>query len=191
MRRMLDLYERIRNFDVRKLTTTQIVVGAAAFIIAIFVIWQVVRIALLLFPIALGVLGLYLAYRWLSSKSEEIPAEMTKSKNQKIVEEAMANVQAASKAPDNKKIEAVAPTAEVIEEEAVNNLSFEAMDAEEDEDKLVVKQVINPETGFKEPDISRLIEREQEKLKEADRVNDEVMSQIEKRRQRLLGKDGQ
>jgi hypothetical protein len=36
-----------------------------------------------------------------------------------------------------------------------------------------------------------LIEREQEKLKEADRINEEVMSQIEQRRRRLLGKDGE
>jgi hypothetical protein len=190
MNRMLDLYNRIRNFDVRKLTTTQIIVGAAAFIIAIFVIWQIVRIALLLFPIAIGILGLYLAYRWLSSRSEDIPQEMTKSKNQKIVEEAMANIKASDEAPDNKTIEATSTTAKVIEEEAIENLSFEAMDMEEEDDKLAVKQVINPETGFKEPDISRLIEREQEKLKEADRVNEDVMSQIEKRRQRVLGKDG-
>ena len=84
-------------------------------------------------------------------------------------------------------------TAKVVEATALENLSIEATEAvaEVEDEKLVVKQIINPETGFKEPDISRLIEREEQKLKEIDRNNEEVLSQIEQRRRRLLGKDGQ
>lgn len=190
MRQILDVVNRVANFDPRKLTPMQIVVGVAAAIIAVFVAWQVIKIALSLLPIAIGVLGIYLAYRWLSSRVEDMPEEMTKSKNERMVDEALANVKAASSG------EATSPTAEaiadtsapVVDEAAVDEVVEEVR--EEAEENLAVKQVINPETGFKEPDISRLIEREQEKLKEADRINDDVMSQIEKRRQRLLGKDG-
>ena len=192
---VLNLINRIRKFDPRKLTPLQIVVGVAAAIVGIWVIWQVIAAILTLVPIAAGILAIYLAYRWLSSRSEDIPEEMTKSKNQKMVDEAIANVKAATTnvfSTPEKAVEAK-PTAKVIEETALDNLSVEAteqVEAEEDK-KLAVKQIINPETGFKEPDISRLIEREEQKLKEIDRTNEEVLSQIEQRRRRLLGKDGQ
>jgi hypothetical protein len=123
---------------------------------------------------------------------------MTKSKNQRMVDEALANVKAAASGVFGSNDKAVdveasnAASATVLEESALNNLQDEAPQAvEEAKFNLAVEQVINPETGFKEPDISRLIEREQEKLKEADRINEEVMSQIEQRRRRLLGKDGE
>ncbi|MDQ7024880.1 MAG: hypothetical protein Q9P01_09165 [Anaerolineae bacterium] len=190
MRQMLDVFNRIRNFDPRKLTPMQIVVGIAAAIIAIFVVWQIIKLFLSLLPIAIGILGIYLAYRWLSSNAEELPEEMTKSKNERMVDEALANVKAASSGTaTSPTVEGIANTsAQVVDEAAVDEVIAPAQ--EEAEENLAVKQIINPETGFKEPDISRLIEREQEKLKEADRVNEDVMSQIEKRRQRLLGKDG-
>jgi hypothetical protein len=195
---VLNLINRIRKFDPRKLTPLQIVVGVAAAIVGIWVIWQVISAILTLVPIAAGILAIYLAYRWLSSRSEDIPEEMTKSKNQKMVDEAIANVKATANnvfgTTEKKVTVQEQPTAKVVEENAIDNLSVEAADQleEVDDAKLVVKQIVNPETGFKEPDISRLIEREEQKLKEADRVNEEVLSQIEQRRRRLLGnKDGQ
>ena len=192
---VLNLINRIRKFDPRKLTPLQIVVGVAAAIVGIWVIWQIISAVLTLVPIAAGILAIYLAYRWLSSRSEDIPEDMTKSKNQKMVDEAIANVKSAANnvfSTPEKAVEAK-PTAKVVEETALENLSVEAKEqVEETEDeKLAVKQIVNPETGFKEPDISRLIEREEQKLKEIDRTNAEVLSQIEQRRRRLLGKDGQ
>src|SRR5215510_13762399 len=91
---VLNVINRIRKFDPRKLTPLQIVVGVAAAIVGIWVLWLVFQAIMTLVPIAAGVLAIYLAYRWLSSRSEDIPEEMTKSKNQKMVDEAIANVKA-------------------------------------------------------------------------------------------------
>jgi hypothetical protein len=194
---VLNLINRIRKFDPKKLTPIQIIVLVASTIVGIWVLWMVIQAILTLVPIAAGVLAIYLAYRWLSSKSEDIPEELTKSKNQRIVDEAIANVKATANNVFGTTEKTVTvtekATAKVVEEAALENLSVEAteqVEAVEDE-KLVVKQIVNPETGFKEPDISRLIEREEQKLKEIDRNNEEVLSQIEQRRRRLLGKDGQ
>jgi len=169
---MLELIDRIRKFDYRKLKPWQIVVGVAGVVVAIWILGMIVSLLTTLVPIALGVVALFFAYRWLSSRSEELPEEATKSKAQKDVDEALATVAAAES--NEYSIEVEGPEA--------------FADAEFDE-KLAVKQIVNPETGFKEPDISRLIEREQEKLKEADKMTDDIMSQLEARRKRLLGDD--
>jgi hypothetical protein len=194
---VLNLINRIRKFDPKKLTPIQIVVIVASTIVGIWVLWMVVQAILTLVPIAAGVLAIYFAYRWLSSRSEDIPEELTKSKNQRIVDEAIANVKSTANNVFGTTEKTVTvtekATAKVVEEAALENLSVEATEQVEevDDEKLVVKQIVNPETGFKEPDISRLIEREEQKLKEIDRNNEEVLSQIEQRRRRLLGKDGQ
>jgi hypothetical protein len=131
---------------------------------------------------ALAVVVGYFVWTWMRSRSEDIPDEMKKSEQDKTVEEAIANVKAALSAEklsdEVSTVEATAP--EQVQEQA-----------EEEEVPLVIAQIVNPETGFKEPDISRLIEHEEQKLKEADQVNEDVMSQIEARRKRLLGKDGE
>ncbi len=88
----------------------------------------------------------------------------------------MANVQAVSQEQD--------ANVEVGTQIEVNEAEEVTVEVAE-EDNLVVKQVVNPETGFKEPDITRLIEHEEAKLKEADKVNDDIMAQIEARRKRL------
>jgi len=194
---VLNLINRIRKFDPKKLTPIQIIVLVASTIVGIWVLWMVIQAILTLVPIAAGVLAIYLAYRWLSSKSEDIPEELTKSKNQRMVDEAIANVKSTANNVFGTTEKTVTvqekATAKVVEEAALDNLSVEATEQVEavDDEKLVVKQIVNPETGFKEPDISRLIEREEQKLKEIDRNNEEVLSQIEQRRRRLLGKDGQ
>jgi membrane protein implicated in regulation of membrane protease activity len=195
---MLDFINRVRKFDPRKLTPMQIIVGAAMVIVGLFVLFKIIQLAFTLLPIALGVLVIYVAYRWLSSRSEDIPEEATKSRNQKMVDEALENVKAAASgllgSKDEEKEPEAAEAAEVV---VVDEMELDTEDeaiaveeAEEDEHfNLSIEQVVNPETGFKEPDISRLIEREEEKLKEADRVNDDVLSQIEERRRRLLNKN--
>jgi hypothetical protein len=194
---VLNLINRIRKFDPKKLTPIQIVVIVASTIVGIWVLWMVIQAILTLVPIAAGVLAIYFAYRWLSSRSEDIPEELTKSKNQRMVDEAIANVKSTANNVFGTTEKTVTvtekATAKVVEETALENLSVEATEQVEeiDDEKLVVKQIVNPETGFKEPDISRLIEREEQKLKEIDRNNEEVLSQIEQRRRRLLGKDGQ
>ena len=176
---MLKFINRIRKFDVRKLSPLQMVVAAAGGIIVLWVIAQLLSLLLtilnFIMPIAASILAAYLAYNWFSSRSEDIPEEAKKSKDEKLVEEALATVQAAQSGEILNLEEEEQEDDEVYEERTYN---------------MEVAQIVNPETGFKEPDISRLIEREQEKLKEADKVNDDVLSQIEERRRRLREKKG-
>ena len=164
---MLDFINRVRKFDVQKLEWWQIALGIAGAIVALYVVFQIIRFLFTLVPIALAVLGIYFVYRWLSSRSEELPEEATKSKNEREVDQAVATVQA----------------------NQTGEIQPEAAATQDDDENLAVKQVVNPETGFKEPDISRLIEREEEKMREADKVTEDIMAQIEARRRRLRGED--
>lgn len=50
---------------------------------------------------------------------------------------------------------------------------------------MKVPEVVNPKTGLREPDISRLEEQEKQDAE----VTDAVLSQLEERRRRLLGED--
>ncbi len=171
MQFFMNLWNRIRKFDPRKLTPMQIVLGVATAIIVIWLIGVVLQAIMAIFnflvPVAILTIVGYFGYQWLRSRAENLPDDVQKSKQEREVEAAVANVEAAASGQPI-----------TIEE------SEEAAD-----DPLVVKQVVNPETGFKEPDIARLIEREESMLKEADEVNDAVMSQIEARRRRLLGQE--
>lgn len=176
----VSVWERIKRFDFRELTFTQIFFAITGFVVSLWLLGQVLSFVLgilnILGPLALVMMVLYMGFRWSRSRAEDIPDEMKKSKSERLVDEAMANVQA------------------VTEEQTTDTTvgtQIEVSEAEEitvevsEEDNLVVKQVINPETGFKEPDITRLIEHEESKLKEADKVNDDIMAQIEARRKRL------
>jgi len=188
MQRFMNFVKRIREFDYRNMTPLQIVAAIAGVIVAIWLIVQIINLALTLAPLAIAGGALYFLYRWLSSRSEDIPAEASKSRKERAVEEALENV-AAAKATQ---------AGEIVESEVVVERVVESTDESESEEEipmpettqnenLGVQQIINPDTGFKEPDISRLIEQEEEKLKEADRVNDEVLAQIEARRRKLRG----
>jgi hypothetical protein len=169
---MLDFINRVRNFDYRDLTPTQIVLGIAALVVGLWIVAQVVNLVLTLAPIAIAGLALYFVYQWLSSRSEDLPEEATKSKAQAKVDEALANIEKAESAQQSEATEAAARATVATEDTP--------------ERRLEVEQVVNPETGFKEPNISRLIEREEEKMREQDKITDEVMAQIEARRKRLL-----
>lgn len=189
MQFLLNLWDRVRKFDPRSLTPAQIIVGIASILVGFWAIGLAMSAIMwllnIIMPFALLVVVGYFGYNWFSSRSESLPEEALKSDKQKRVDEALANVEAVKRGEDpNMKQK----TANVLEDEetTVEELYTEAVD----EEKLVVKQIINPETGFKEPDIARLVEREEAKLKEVDKVNDAVMAQIEARRKRLQNKDG-
>lgn len=177
---IVTVWERIKKFDFRELTFTQIFFAITGFVVALWLLGQVLSFILgilnILGPVALVMMVLYMGFRWSRSRAEDIPDELKKSKNERLVDEAMANVQAVSQEQD--------ADVEVGTQIEVNEAE-EIMVEVAEEDNLVVKQVINPETGFKEPDITRLIEHEEAKLKEADKVNDDIMAQIEARRKRL------
>lgn len=181
---ILNVWERVKRFDFQELTATQIFFGIAGFLVALWAIGWVLSFILgilnFLGPLALISMVLFMGYRWSQSRADSIPDEMKKSKKERDVEEAVANVQAHLKETGQEEAEAVdsGSRIEVDEAEEVTVQTAE-------EDNLIVKQIVNPETGFKEPDITRLIEHEESKLKEADKVNDDIMAQIEARRKRL------
>ncbi len=170
---MLDFINRIRNFDYRDLTPTQIVLGVAALIIGLWLVAQVVNLVLALAPIAIAGLALYFVYQWLSSRSEDLPDEAKMSNAQAKVDEALANVERAKTAQQT---------------EAASQAA--SMTTDTPESRLQVEQIVNPETGFKEPNIERLIEREEEKLREQEKITDDIMAQIEARRKRLFEQQG-
>ena len=183
MQSFFNFWNRVRKFDPSKLTPIQIVVGIAGAIVGLWVIAQALSFILnilfwLMMP-ALAVIVIYFVWGMMRSRSEDIPEEMKKSEQEKMVDDAVATVKAAL---STENLDRTVETAE--------DTTPQQVEAAEEE-PLAIAQVVNPETGFKEPDISRLIEHEEEKLKEADKVNDEILSQIEARRKRLLGKDSE
>ena len=181
---ILNVWERIKRFDFRELTFTQIFFGITGILVALWLMGQLLSFILgilnIIGPLALISMVLFMGYRWSRSRAEELPDDLTKSKKEREVEEAVATVQAHLK-----------ETGQDVEEDGDVDNRIEVDESEEvtvevaEEDNLIIKQIVNPETGFKEPDITRLIEHEEAKLKEADKVNEDIMAQIEARRKRL------
>lgn len=186
MQFLLNLWQRIRAFNFRELSTTQIVVGVTGLIVVLWLIAQLLSfIAGLLnivAPIAIIAMIAYFGYSFLRSRSEDIPDAARKSQRERDVEDAVAAYQANLDNLDPVVDIDNAATVAVIDADTLEQ-STETSDS--DSDDLAIKQIVNPETGFKEPDISRLIEHEEQKLKEATQVNDDIMAQIEARRKRL------
>jgi Skp family chaperone for outer membrane proteins len=183
---MLDIINRIRNFDPRKLTPIQIIVGVAATLVGLWVVWLVIQALFQLIPIALGILAIYVAYRWLSSRSEDIPAEMTKSKNQRMVDEALANVKAAASGVFGSNDKAVdveasnAASATVLEESALNNLQDEAPQAvEEAKFNLAVEKEITREFQRFQQQKQDELRKEQAALEQEQRKLSQNSSQAE------------
>lgn len=181
MQNIVGVWDRLKRFDFRELTFTQIFFGITGILVGLWLFGQVLSFILgilnIVGPLALISMVLFMGFRWSQSRAENIPDELKKSKKERDVEEALATVQAnldesdqADSADDNR-----------IAVSQAEDVSVEIAE----EDNLVIKQIVNPETGFKEPDITRLIEYEEQKLKEADKVNDDIMAQIEARRNRL------
>jgi hypothetical protein len=167
---MLELLNRIRNFDYRKLTPTQIVIGIAVTIIALWLVSQVVSLLTSLVPIAILVLILYFGFRMLNNRSEATEdAEAAANAKTTTVEATVRDVTDTETAP-------------------AQDIATEETAAEEDEfhvRRLRVEPKINPKTGLPEADLSRLEELEQQ----ADDVTHDIQAQIEERRRRLMGND--
>lgn len=201
---MFDLINRLRQIDFRELTPMQIAVLVAGVIIGVWLIGQVLALLASLLPIAIAIIVLYFGFQWLTSESDEIPTEAKQTRQQRTVNEAIQNVlnfrnnnnaeekekekpQAAAQAtPQASPAVTVSNLFGQTPQEEVAEVPEEEVQAEEPKFNLSVEQIVNPETGFKEPNISRLIEQEEEKLKQMDQEADEIMSQLEARRQRLL-----
>lgn len=161
---MFELLNRIRNFDVRKLTPTQIIIGIAALIIGLWLVGQIIGILTSLVPIAILVVILYFGFRMLSNRSE--------AADEAVVVDQAETVQA--------NVTEITDT-----ETAPAQAEAEEADAEVSVRRLRVEPKINPKTGLPEADLSRLEELENE----TKRVTDDVMAQIEERRRRLMKGD--
>ncbi|QPC83491.1 hypothetical protein G4Y79_03660 [Phototrophicus methaneseepsis] len=164
---MLELLNRIRNFDYRKLTPTQIIIGIAVTIIALWLLSQLVSLLTSLVPIAILVLILYFGFRMLNNRSEaaeDAAATRTADDNVRTVEATVTDVADTETMP--------------AEEAAAAEEEFHVR-------RLRVEPKVNPKTGLPEADLSRLEELEQQ----TEKVTDDVMAQIEARRRRLMGED--
>ena len=148
---MFELLNRIRNFDVRKLTPTQIIIGIAALIIGLWLIGQIIGILTSLVPIAILVVILYFGFRMLSNRSE---AASEAADEAVVVDEAETVQATVTEITDT---ETAPAQAEIEESEAEVNVR-----------RLRVEPKINPKTGLPEADLSRLQELENETKKVTD-----------------------
>lgn len=71
---MPDFLRRLLSIDLKKITPAQLVVGVAVLLVALWLLSQVVNLALSLVPIALVVILAYLGFRVMSSRSTEASA---------------------------------------------------------------------------------------------------------------------
>ncbi|MCA9883827.1 MAG: hypothetical protein H6670_14435 [Anaerolineaceae bacterium] len=156
---MFELLNRIRNFDVRKLTPTQIIIGIAALIIGLWLIGQVVNLLTSLVPIAILVVILFFGFRMLSNRSES----------------------AAEAAEEGEIIEG-----NVTEMTDTETAPAQEDQAEVSVRRLRVEPKINPTTGLPEADLSRLEELEQQTNKV---TNDVMAQIEERRRRLMGGDD--
>lgn len=168
---MFDLVDRIRKFDPRKLTPTQIVLGVIGIIIVIAILNFVLQLANTLLPFAVVGLVAFFVYRLMNSRS---PAE----EKQDATADDTAQQQTAADSHDEDAFEAQ-------RDEAM------AREAQEAASRMSVAPKTNPDTGIEEADLDALLEKEQRLMDETKQVNDDVMAQLEARRKRLLkGDDG-
>jgi len=154
---MFDLLNRIRKLDPRKFTPTQWVMVAVGVVVALWVLSTLLSIVTTIAPfVLLGILG-YVAYRVLSSRSEDA-AKVQQAKREASVAEADASTQRASE-----QVEAVR-TRRLVEPTIDPVTGLETVDIarlEEQERRLMQRaHQVDP---------------------------DEVQRQLEERRKRLLG----
>ena len=157
------LLERIRNFRLDEVewntsTFIKLGIGIVGAVAVIWIVQTIVGFFLGLLPWALLAGGIYLAYRILTSRDEDVLPK-TQRKNRNIQQE---RYDAAIQDTTNIEEQPIVKS-EVVEETTTTN----------DEDELI------------QPDLSRLEEKEHEEPQ----ITDDVMAQIEARRQRLLGED--
>jgi uncharacterized membrane protein len=154
---MFDLLNRIRKLDPRKFTPTQWVMVAVGVVVALWVLSTLLSIVTTIMPfVVLGIL-VYVAFRVLSSRSEDA-AKVQQAKREASVAEADASTQRASE-----QVEAVR-TRRLVEPTIDPVTGLETVDIarlEEQERRLMQRaHQVDP---------------------------DEVQRQLEERRKRLLG----
>ena len=76
---MPDFLRRLLSIDFKKITPAQLLVGGAVVLVALWLLSQVVNLALSLVPIALVVILAYLGFRVMSSRSAEAGAAPARS----------------------------------------------------------------------------------------------------------------
>lgn len=186
---LFNVWKRIRDFDFKNMTPTQWVLGLAGGVLVLWIVAQILSVIVgvlnFVAPIALLTIIGYFGYQYLQSREEDIPAEAKKSGREKEVEQAVAHYRASLEENLREDTSTLSPEAQTttVADENAQTIIAEQEDVREVD--LIIEQKVNPETGFKEPDIARLIEHEEQKLSEADKVTDDIMAQIEARRRRL------
>ncbi len=158
---MFNFINRLRNFDIKKITPVQVAIGIVVAVVVLGVLNFLLSLANTLLPLLLGGAALYLGYQWLTSRSEDVDAKLNAIKREEALEKAKT-------APESK----TKPVTQAHEERV---------------SRLSVEQLENPETGIKETNMQLLLEREEALKKAEDEVKQNVQAQIEERRKRLLG----
>lgn len=173
---MQDLKKLFENFNIRKITPAQAVVGVIGLAIVVWVMNFIINLAMTLLPFAILAVIAYFGYSALTSKKEEVDEKLAQIKR----DESLENAHPAE-------VSAVKPMArrQPVREESENNETLIINDASQT--PLRVETLVNPETGIAEPNISRLEELERAKQAEAEKTNAEVQAQLEERRKRLGG----
>lgn len=163
-----NIFKRITEFDPKKVTPTQIVIGIIVFIVALALINFVLSLAQALLPVAVLALLVYLGYQWLSSRD---PQEDKVVKPGRVQQEATED--------DS---QAQTTLGEALE-------ARQKTEADEAARRLRVEQVANPDTGFMEADLARLEAEEQARLAQKEADERAIQEQLEERRRRLLKGD--
>jgi hypothetical protein len=165
---MFEMFDRIRKFDPKKLTVVQwgmIIVGVIVFFAALSFI---INLANMLLPWVIIAGIVYFAYRTLTTR-DETAKQIQEEKREETISRASSTTQRAAQQVDT----VVATKIGAVEESTA---------------RLSVEQEVNPESGFKEANMSRLLEEEEAKIKSAKQADaEEVQRQLEERRRRLLG----
>jgi hypothetical protein len=165
---MFNLFNRVRNFDVRKVTPVQWVMVAVGILIALWILNTLLSIAATLMPIVIVAILAYVGYRVLSSRSEDAAAIQKEKREEQFAQADASTVKAA------KQVDTVIAT---------------KLDKAPASERLSDEVTVNPETGVTEVNMARLEEQEAQALKQTKQKADpeEIQRQLEERRKRLLG----
>ncbi len=165
---MFDVLNRIRTFNLRKVTPVQWVMVAVGILIALWILNTLLSIAATLMPIAIVAILAYVGYRVLSSRGEDAAAIQQAKREEKFQQADDSTIKAAKQ---------------------VNTVIATKLEKAPASERLADEVTVNPETGVTEVNIARLEEEESQKLKQTKQKADpeEIQRQLEERRKRLLG----
>lgn len=172
-----------------KITPVKVFLGLAFFIIAVNLLGLILGIFQALLPFAVIAVVGYYGYQFLqSSRGQELLQNARKTAEQSAPVIQGETVKTKAQTSDKQTVERVESAATRLEDIATGEAGTETDAAEESPaSRLTVPEKVNPETGLAEPDLERLMEKEQQKLNEANKVNDNVLAQLEARKKRLKG----